>query len=262
MATPLSRLLRTLRLDGESLVLDVTDDWLQGRSVFGGLQSAIAAIAMRGRLRTPMPMRTMQTTFIAPVNGRVRAESAVLREGKNTVQVESRLYAGSELVALCVGVFGAARASAVSKLPAMPAVDDRDARALHYVEGRMPAFLQHFDARWLRGAPPFSGRGGDEMIVALGLHDDGPCTEAHALAIADFIPPVALSSFSSMVPGSSVTWMIEFLVDRFDDLALDGWRVDAEMIAARDGYTNQSTMIWGPGGVPVAISRQSMVVFG
>ena len=41
-----------------------------------------------------------------------------------------------------------------------------------------------------------------------------------------------------------------------------GWRVDAQMMAAESGYTNQSLVLWGPGGVPVALGRQSMVVFG
>jgi hypothetical protein len=63
-------------------------------------------------------------------------------------------------------------------------------------------------------------------------------------------------------PGSPLTWMLELLRDRYDDLGLDDWRVDAELIAARDGYTNQSVMLWGPCGEPVALSRQSMVVFG
>lgn len=82
------------------------------------------------------------------------------------------------------------------------------------------------------------------------------------LAFADFILPIALSMFDKPVPGSSLTWMDELLRDRFDDLGMNDWRVDAQLIAARDGYTNQSVMLWGPHGVPVALSRQSMVVFG
>jgi len=42
--------------------------------------------------------------------------------------------------------------------------------------------------------------------------------------------------------------MLELLRDRYDDLGLDDWRVDAELIAARDGYTNQSVMLWGRAG--------------
>jgi hypothetical protein len=65
------------------------------------------------------------------------------------------------------------------------------------------------------------------------------------LVFADFIPPIALSMFAVPTPGSSLTWMLELLRDRYDDLGLDDWRVDAELIAARDGYTNQSVMLWG-----------------
>jgi hypothetical protein len=43
---------------------------------------------------------------------------------------------------------------------------------------------------------------------------------------------------------------------------MEGWRVDAEMVAADSGYTHQTVMLWGPQGQPVAIGRQTMVVFG
>jgi hypothetical protein len=59
-----------------------------------------------------------------------------------------------------------------------------------------------------------------------------------------------------------MTWMLELLTNRFDGLALSGWRVDATLVAAQHGYTSQSCMIWGPRGEPMALSRQSMVVFG
>jgi len=126
----------------------------------------------------------------------------------------------------------------------------------------MPAFTQHFRAHWLRGDLPFSGGRQRDSVLQLSLRDDGPVDETHVLAFADFIPPIALSLFAAPTPGSSLTWMLELLRDRYDDLGLDDWRVDAELIAARDGYTNQSVMLWGPGGEPVALSRQSMVVFG
>ena len=133
---------------------------------------------------------------------------------------------------------------------------------LRYVEGHMPAFTQHFRARWLRGDLPFSGGRQRDNVLQLSLRDEGPVDETHVLAFADFIPPIALSMFDMPTPGSSLTWMLELLRDRYDDLGMNDWRVDAELIAARDGYTNQSVMLWGPGGEPVALSRQSMVVFG
>ena len=87
-------------------------------------------------------------------------------------------------------------------------------------------------------------------------------TDAHLIALADFVPPVGLSWMSKPTPGSSMTWMLEFLDQGFTRQPVNGWMVDSEMLAARDGYTSQSTTLWSPAGVPTMLSRQSMVVFG
>lgn len=94
------------------------------------------------------------------------------------------------------------------------------------------------------------------------MRDQGSATESHVLAMADFIPPVALSYLKTPVAAASLTWMLELLGEDVSSLPLDGWRIDAMMTAAHSGYINQSLMLWGPGGVPVALGRQTMVVFG
>jgi hypothetical protein len=94
------------------------------------------------------------------------------------------------------------------------------------------------------------------------MKDEGPMTDGHVIAIADFIAPVALSYLDAPAPGSTLTWMLEFLCDDVHHQPLTGWRIDAELIAARDGYTNQAVTVWGSDGTAVALSRQSMLVFG
>jgi hypothetical protein len=125
----------------------------------------------------------------------------------------------------------------------------------------LPQFTQHFDARWLQGDLPFTSSTKTTQVVEVGLKDDGVADEAQVIAFADFIPPVALSMLDQPAPGSSMTWMLELFADR-RDLPLHGWRIDAQLQAAKDGYTSQQVMLWGPNGEPVALSRQSMVVFG
>ena len=86
------------------------------------------------------------------------------------------------------------------------------------------------------------------------------------MAVADAPPPIALSMLKAQVPGSSLTWTLEMLSEGGDaglaELPLAGWRLDLELVAAAAGYTSQSEIVWGPGGEPVALSRQCMVVFG
>ncbi len=248
---------------GDGWQATVSEDWLQGRSAFGGLQSALALRAMRELVPAGMPLRSLQTTFVAPVPaGVVHIRAQRLREGRSVIQLEASLHDGEQTLCRLVGVFGSARPSALEIQPVQSPVPSTTAQELRYVEGRMPAFTQHFGARWLRGDLPFSGGQQRETVLQLSLRDAGPADETHVLAFADFIPPIALSMFAAPTPGSSLTWMIELLRDRYDDIGLDDWRVDAELIAARDGYTNQSVTLWGPRGEPVALSRQSMVVFG
>ena len=260
--TPWTRLFAGARTQPGTVSLPVGADWLQGRTVFGGLQAAVALRAMR-TLVPEVPLRTLQGTFLAPVpEGTVTAQARVLRTGKSATHVEARLVEGEATLGLLVGVFGAARSSVVSVQPRQAAAPRGKAMEFPYIPGVMPAFTRHFKARWLRGQFPYTGDTETMHVVELGMRDAGPATEGHVLAMADFIPPIALAHLKTPAPGSTLTWMIELLSERFDALALEGWRVDVTMDSARDGYTGQSVMLWGPEGVPVATSRQSMVVFG
>jgi acyl-CoA thioesterase len=258
-----SEAMQTVTRHGDHWQATVSEDWLQGRSAFGGLQAALALRAMREQVPADMPLRSLQVTFIAPVPaGSVTIQAQRLREGRSAIQVEASLCDGAQTLCRLVGVFGSARPSVLNIQPVQRPVESTPAPEVPYVEGRMPAFTQHFRLRWLRGDLPFSGGHQRDSVVQLSLRDEGPVDETHVLAFADFIPPIALSMFATPTTGSSLTWMIELLRDRYDDLGMNDWRVDAELIAARDGYTNQSVMLWGPRGEPVALSRQSMVVFG
>ncbi|GMV31713.1 MAG: hypothetical protein AMXMBFR59_38380 [Rhodanobacteraceae bacterium] len=259
----LSDLIRSAVCDGNRLQIEVGDDWLQGRSVFGGLQAAVAVAAMR-TLAPDLPLRTLQMTFIAPVPaGTVRAVAAQLRSGKNTQHLQARIEdENGELLALVIGVFGSGRASRVQREPAIDRGGDfRTASPLPFLPGVTPNFMQHFNVTLRDGALPFANRPVQANRFALDLRDEGATTEWHLLAIADFVPPVALSWMDSVVPGSSLTWMLELLADDYATQPLSGWTVDADLVAARDGYTSQSTWIVAPDGRAVALSRQSMVVF-
>jgi acyl-CoA thioesterase len=258
-----SRLMQGVVRDGGAWRATVTEDWLQGRSAFGGLQAALAVRAMRELVPTNMPLRSLQVTFLSPVPaGEVEVRATCLRQGRSAIHIEASLCDGAQVLCRVLGVFGMARSSALDFQPEQTPMQGTSAKELPYVEGRMPAFTQHFRASWLKGDLPFSGGNQRESVVQLSLRDEGEADETHVLAMADFIPPIALGMFEQPVPGSSLSWMIELLRDRFDDLGMQDWRVDAQLLAARDGYTNQSVMLWGPHGEPLALSQQSMVVFG
>ncbi|TDR36680.1 acyl-CoA thioesterase [Tahibacter aquaticus] len=260
----LSELMRSAVRDEGRLSLQVGDDWLQGRSVFGGLQAAIALAAMRSCVAAELPLRTLQMTFIAPIpGGTVRAAAQLLRSGKSAVHVQARLEdEDGGLLALVIGVFGSARESRVQRsVESVAAIPGPPPTPLPFMPGVTPNFMQHFKVELSAGALPFTNTPVTRNVFKVGLRDDGGMSESHLLALADFVPPVALSWMDGVSPGSSLTWMLELLVDSYADQPLTGWQVDAEMVAARDGYTSQSTTISAPDGRVVALSRQTMVVF-
>ena len=260
--TPLSVLLSRFKTSPGAATLDVPEDWLQGRTLFGGLQAVVGLGAMR-TVAPAAPLRSLQVTFLAPVpGGPVHAVARVLRSGKNTTHVEGRIVDGDNTLCVMVGVFGQPRTSAIELRPQQPAVSAANGIQLPWIAGVTPNFTQHFKARWIRGAPPWSGARDAENVIEIGLRDGGPCSEFHVVAMADFIPPIALSHLKAPVPAASLNWMLEVLAEDVASLPLEGWRIDAQMDAAHSGYLSQSLALWGPGGVPVALGRQTMVVFG
>ena len=262
MATSFSTVLAQAAVAEGKLDVDVPDAWTQGRTVFGGLQAAIALRAMRSVLGSETPLRTLQATFAAPLPpGPVHAQAEILRIGTSASQVEARLGTGDATTAVFTAVFGDERESAVRRSPSQPAIEAGPPTEFRFVAGVMPNFTQFFPARWLQGGTPFSGDPMPTAVISVDMVDYADlATEAHVLALADFPPPVALSMLSTPANGGTTAWMIEFL-DDFSRLPLQGWRLDTELVAASAGYTSQTVMVWGPGGVPIALSRQSMVVF-
>lgn len=258
----LTALIKTFEIGPGVASLRVPSEWMQGRSVFGGLQAAVALRAMR-TLVTSMPLRTLQATFMSPLQGdTLTAKASILRAGKNTVHVEARLVEGEQTLGVVIGVFGVGRASEVARHMVQPVVEGAEPRLFRYRAGVTPAFTQFFNAIWLHGDFPFAGSNEPQTIIDVGMHDTGLSTEYHVLALADFIPPVGLSLLSKPATGSTLTWMLEMLTTEVDGLPLTGWRVDAEMQAAAEGYTSQTVTLWGPNRQAIALSRQNMVIFG
>ncbi len=281
-----SGLMRSVVRTGEEWSVEVGEDWAQGRSLFGGLQAALAVRAMRDLRSIQAPLRSLQVAFLAPVPpGLVALRARVLRTGKNVQQIEARIVAGEDTLCLAIGIYGAARDSRIAVLPVQPPVpagariamphlpgvtpDDAPSTLpaplrLPFVPGLTPNFTQHFGVRWLHGSLPLSGSRETRQVLELDLLDeDGdPLDELRVLALADFIPPIALNWLTTPANGSSLNWMVQFLRDRYDDLPLAGWRVHADLVAARDGYLDQSLSLWAPDGTPAALGRQAMTVFG
>src|SRR5512135_1836859 len=159
MSTEFSQVLAALRPAGDgTLEVAVPPDWLQGRTVFGGMQMALGARAMRAAmpesLRT-LPLRSAQMTFVGPLVGNEIAQlrGQVLRRGKSTAHARCDIVQQDQVVCTVTGIFGGARASQFVREMPRPAVE-RTPEQIIVPPGaatRLPRFLQHFELRWAVG---------------------------------------------------------------------------------------------------------------
>ncbi len=259
-----SDLMAQLRAEDGGWTVEISEDWRQGRTVFGGLQTALAIRALRNLVPT-LPLRVVQTTFIAPVTGaRIRLEGRVLRTGKSAVHTECRLLDGDQTLCLVVAIFGSGRESALAIAPSMPDAPGADdpRKELPFIEGVVPTFTKHFQFRWSEGGFPYTGAKEARTKIHVRFREPTSLDETHLIALADTIPSPGLSTFRKPAMASSLTWTLEVL-DHDMDFASDAfWRMDAEVTGGRDGYLAQSALLWNPAGRLAALSRQSVVVFG
>lgn len=260
-----STVLSTARTSGNAVTLELTPDWLQGRTAYGGWQAALAVLAMRAVLGDAIELRSLQINFIAPVPpGMVTASAAMLRRGKSVAQLEARILVDGTVAFTAVGIFGAGRASAVTRQPVAHAIAlAADAVAdWPYAAGHMPEFMRHFHVRWAQGKPPYSGAEHADASMYVRFRDDAVCSEAHLIGLADAIPPSALSVLTRLSMISSINWTLELINPLQDDEGSDWFRFDAELTAATSGYAWENTAIWSSRGRLIALSRQCIAIFG
>ncbi|WP_447591631.1 acyl-CoA thioesterase [Aquipseudomonas campi] len=242
--------------------------WGQGRATFGGLVAAMIYEAIRAKVPTGRPVRSLSITFVGPMqmNEPVAFEVEVLREGKAVSQMLGKAVQQGAVVAIMQGSFGASRPSVVtvSSIPAPAMKPVEECQELPYIKDVTPEFTRFLAMRWGLGGLPFTNNPSREMGGWVRLRSDvshDKVTEAHLLALVDAWPPAVLSHLKAPAPGSSLTWTIEF-VQPVANLTTHDWCLyEAKIEHARDGYGHVSAGLWSPSGELLAISRQTVTVF-
>lgn len=244
-------------------------EWSQGRACFGGLMAALNYEAMRAQVPEGRPVRSLAITFVGPAEPGVPIsfEVEILRHGKAVSQVLGRAVQNGQVTTLMQGSFGASRESMISvKADAAPDLKPVDAcPELPFVSGIMPEYLRFMEIRWALGGLPFSNTPSPAVGGYARFSDTSqsePMTEAHILALVDTWPPAVLPHLNRPAPGSSLTWTIEFVQPQpvLDTLQWCSYRAVIEH--ARDGYGHTAAAMWTPEGELIAISRQTVTVFG
>ncbi|MES2031140.1 MAG: thioesterase family protein [Pseudomonadota bacterium] len=262
--TEFTALMAGMAKSGDGWAVGVSEDWLQGRTVYGGLAAALCMQAALNEFGDVPPLRSAQIAFIGPASGQLQLKPSLLRKGKSTLFASVDLVGEAGLATRAMFCFGAARKSAFSHV----AIGTPDLKAPEtcpdFFRSAPPAlsFVQHLEGRFVSGSPPFSGSEDPQMMLWLRLREQGIRPSlVPLLALADAPPPAASARSTAPSPISTMTWSIDMLTDEI--ATDDGWWLIhnvAEQIA--HGYSSQAMTLWNRNGRPIMASRQNIAVFG
>jgi len=263
--TTYTELLASLKRKGDNNIdAHIPEDWMQGRTTYGGLTAALSFQGALG-LVGDIPIRSAQVAFVGPVGGDITIQPTLLRRGKNTAFVSVDVVAESGVTAQSIFAFGARRESSLH-FDDMPKPETRPPEEIDSFfdpDRPRPGFSQNFDMLIATGDRPISGS--KEKSIGLWMRHLDPDTPQNAtaiLAIGDAPPPAAMSMLAVPSRISSMTWMAEFMTD---DISTDpdGWYFAQHTAQlAKDGYSSQSMRLWNRAGEPILVGRQTIAVFG
>ena len=264
MTNTYTKQLAALEVSANAVSMELTADWLQGRTGFGGWLAGLAVQAMRGVLGDEPPLRSLQANFVAPVPaGKVTAVAEILRQGKSVTQMEARVFVEGKVAFVAIGIFGASRPTAVVQRAAAPSAGRMpdETQDWPYVEGFTPAYTRNFRMRWSDGGTPYTGATHASAQIHVRPWGDVVSSEAYLVCLADAIPPSALALLSKPAMVSTINWTVELIAMPNAEEAAGWFRFDTTLTVADEGYAWQNAYIWSSQGRLLALSRQCVAIF-
>ena len=238
----------------------VTPDWRQGRTTYGGLSAALCLEAAARAAPDAPPLRSGQFAFVGPAAGELAIETKVLRRGKSTLFLGVDLIGEQGLATRAILAFGAARESRLAHvdLPC-PSAPGPDGAPDFFPAGRGPTFTQQFEFK-LAGGTPIGASGAPDFLVWIRHRDPAARSLAALVALADALPPPALTLFPERAPISTMTWSLDVLAQ--PSAGDDGWRLmKSRADTVLEGYSAQDMAVWDSTGTPLIVARQNVAVF-
>lgn len=250
-------------ITGQTAVIDLPDaeNWMQGRTLYGGASALIAYThAIRAFTNLP-PLRAAQVGFVAPVGGRVELQAEIVRQGRSVTQLRSELYQDGALALTAFFLFAAPRkpnALYPNRKPSdfpPPAEESEDV-----MSDKGPSFLRNnFE---IRRAQNVSGPG--EPVVRRwarlkNREELDPISEL--ILLGDVLPPGAMRAMQRQGPISSINWSFNLL--ETNPQTEDGWWVSENASQhANNGYSSERLRLWNSEGQQVIDGLQSVAIFG
>ncbi len=242
----------------------IDESWLQGRTAFGGLSTALVVKAMQQQVDADRPLRTLSVSFVGPAPaGQHRIVTRVLREGGSVSHMQGELLCDGEVAVTLNAAFGKARDAKVAiPGPALPSVKaPDDCERFPYIKGVTPEFTRHFDMRLTYGALPFSNADNADFGMWLRFREAQLLSLSHLIALGDVPPLPGMNMITLPGIASSLSWYLEFPAEIPTVAAEEFVYHDYRCQTAGDGYYNNIANVWTQSGQPLMFGRQVATVF-
>jgi len=256
--TPIADILAAATPVANGFRATVPADWLQGRTSYGGLSSALALHAAQAVEPDLPPLRSAQVSFIGPLSGDVTVTATKLRRGRNAAFIQADIVSDAGLGLRATFVFMSDQPSRIDLDGRLDSPHRPPAPDAKLYTGPDEFFTGNFnfldlkeeargEAEWLRWARLRAADDLDPMV--------------QVLAVADALPPAAFKLLGKQpAPISSLTWIINLLTPT--PATTDGWwLLSARSDHAKNGCSSQSMMLWNADGRPIAQGMQSVAIF-
>lgn len=234
----------------------IPDSWLQGRTAYGGLSTALALhVAQVSDTELP-PLRSALVAFVGPLSGDVVVRASRLRRGRNAAFVQADVESEAGLGLRATFVFmGPIRSTLEHRRGEAPDFPAPDISTQTYRGFSVLPFTQNFEFLDRRDGPPAEWLRWVRLVERDGLD---PLVEL--VAVADCLPPAAMQLMGGLAPLSSMTWQLNLLGPA--PHTHDGWwLLRAQTDYVSEGSSSQRMAIWTAAGQPVAEQMQSVAIF-
>lgn len=244
--------------------IELPESWLQGRTAYGGVSTALMVAAIQQEYPEAPPLRSLQVTFVGPLAGELRFSQKLLRQGKNSKIIEGEIASDDGVGLKGVFIFSKDRHFTNELVaPKRPNLVMPEQGKPILRKGPRPLFIQNFECVWADGSPPFAGDKTANPTFSIWFRHVDPSSReglVPLLAIADGPPPAMMSRYEMRTPLSSMNWHINFHTT--DLTTKDGWwLVECGADFAQGGYSSQTMRIFNYHGEQVCDMTQYIAIF-
>ncbi len=258
--------------DSVNQTVIIPDNWAQGRTVYGGLTAALIYYRMsllvdKDKPDEFRPIRYFNVSFIGPllVKENISIEVELIRSGRSASQLVAYVNQNGKTCVIAQACFGINRKSKISVIDQIQHCMEKPKKAnfIPQIPKVVPRFLRHFEINIQDGRLPFMRSKKDHLHGWMRFKKaPQKFNDAHLIALIDAWPSTVLQQLKMPAPASTMNWNIEF-PQISPTLKPDQWLAyQATTKHASDGYVYGDANIWSESGELLALSRQTVGVFG